>query len=152
MKLNVCLGAALMLWQGAAFAQSTYGTIYGTITDPSSGVIRDAVVPIVPGAIVFDLLNGGDKSWGRFPPYRDLGYEAAAIRIQDAFLGGRKTEAAAAVPDALIDEIALVGCADRIRDRLQAWKEAGKHRHVDSMLLRGDTTIEALRVIAEAVL
>jgi hypothetical protein len=44
MRLNVCLGGALMLWQGAAFAQSTYGTIYGTITDPSSGVIRDAVV------------------------------------------------------------------------------------------------------------
>ena len=44
MRLNVCLGAAVMLWQGFAFAQSTYGTIYGTITDPSSGVIRDAVV------------------------------------------------------------------------------------------------------------
>jgi len=87
MKLNVCLGAALMLWQGAAFAQSTYGTIYGTITDPSSGVIRDAVVPIVPGAIVFDLLNGGDKSWGRFPPYRDLGYEAAATAGPDFATG-----------------------------------------------------------------
>ena len=36
------------------------------------------VVPIVPGAIVFDLINGGDKDWGRFPPYRDLGYAAAA--------------------------------------------------------------------------
>ena len=40
--------------------------------------IRDAVIPIVPGAICFDLLNGGDKAWGRFPPYRDLGYAAAA--------------------------------------------------------------------------
>ena len=54
-----------------------------------------------------------------------LGYEAAAIRIQDAFLAGRKAEAVAAVPDALVDEIALVGSADRIRDRLQAWKDAG---------------------------
>jgi L-aminopeptidase/D-esterase-like protein len=35
-------------------------------------------VPIVPGAIVFDLLNGGNKDWGRFPPYRDLGFAAAA--------------------------------------------------------------------------
>src|SRR5271154_529392 len=43
-----------------------------------------------------------------------LGYEAAAIRIQDAFLAGRKMEAVAAVPDALVDEIALVGSADRI--------------------------------------
>jgi F420-dependent oxidoreductase-like protein len=81
-----------------------------------------------------------------------LGYEAEAIRIQDAFLGGRKTEAAAAVPDALVDEIALVGSADRIRDRLAAWKDAGNRRHVDSMLLRGNTTVEALRLIAEAVL
>ena len=44
--------------------------------------IRDAVIPIVPGAICFDLLNGGDKAWGRFPPYRDLGYAAAAAAEQ----------------------------------------------------------------------
>jgi len=44
MRLNVCLGAALMLLPAAAFAQSTYGTIYGTVTDPSMAVIRDAVV------------------------------------------------------------------------------------------------------------
>jgi F420-dependent oxidoreductase-like protein len=81
-----------------------------------------------------------------------LGYEAAAIRIQDAFLAGRKAEAVAAVPDALVDEIALVGSADRIRDRLQAWKDAGKQRHVNSMLLSGNVNTEALRVIAEAVL
>jgi F420-dependent oxidoreductase-like protein len=81
-----------------------------------------------------------------------LGYEAAAIRIQDAFLVGHKAEAVAAVPDALVDEIALVGSADRIRDRLQAWKDAGKQRHVDSMLLSGNVNMEALRVIAEAVL
>jgi alkanesulfonate monooxygenase SsuD/methylene tetrahydromethanopterin reductase-like flavin-dependent oxidoreductase (luciferase family) len=81
-----------------------------------------------------------------------LGYGAAAIRIQDAFLVGHKAEAVAAVPDALVDEIALLGSADRIRDRLQAWKDAGKQRHVDSMLLSGNVNIEALRVIAEAVL
>ena len=56
------------------------------------------------------------------------------------------------MPDALVDEIALLGSADRIRDRLQAWKDAGKQRHVDSMLLSGNVNIEALRVIAEAVL
>ena len=37
-----------------------------------------ARVPIVPAAILFDLLNGGDKNWGRYPPYRELGYAAAA--------------------------------------------------------------------------
>ena len=49
--------------------------------------IRDAVIPIVPGAICFDLLNGGNKAWGRFPPYRDLGYAAAARPAADFTLG-----------------------------------------------------------------
>src|SRR5262249_55070 len=39
--------------------------------------IREARVPIVPAAILFDLLSGGDKNWGRYPPYRELGYDAA---------------------------------------------------------------------------
>jgi D-aminopeptidase len=49
--------------------------------------IGPVVVPIVPGAIVFDLLNGGNKDWGRFPPYRDLGYAAAANAGHDFALG-----------------------------------------------------------------
>ena len=44
-------------------------------------------VPIVPGAILFDLLTGGDKNWGRYPPYRELGYEAAKSRGADFALG-----------------------------------------------------------------
>src|SRR4029077_1889632 len=39
--------------------------------------VRSARVPIVPGVILFDLLAGGNKDWGRFAPYRDLGYAAA---------------------------------------------------------------------------
>src|SRR5204863_4746985 len=49
--------------------------------------VRDAIIPIVPGAIVFDLLNGGNKGWGRFAPYRDLGYAAAAAASTDFALG-----------------------------------------------------------------
>jgi D-aminopeptidase len=49
--------------------------------------IRNAVVPIVPAAIVFDLLNGGDKNWGRYPPYRERGYEAAKSAGADVALG-----------------------------------------------------------------
>jgi len=60
--------------------------------------------------------------------------------------------AAAAVPDKLVDEVALVGPADRIRDRLGAWREAGKKRHVDSMLLNGPPPTEALRLLAEEML
>jgi F420-dependent oxidoreductase-like protein len=80
-----------------------------------------------------------------------LGYPDAAKKIQDLFLDGKKTEAAAAVPDALIDEISLVGSADRIRDRLHAWKDAAKSYNVGTMVLTGVST-EAMRVVAEAVL
>src|SRR5438067_2166758 len=80
-----------------------------------------------------------------------LGYEAAAAKIQDLFLDGKKTEAAAAVPDALIDEISLIGPPARIRDRLQAWQEIAKKHWVDSLLLAGADSA-AMRVIAEAAL
>jgi D-aminopeptidase len=50
--------------------------------------IREAVIPIVPGAICFDLLNGGNKKWGRFAPYRDLGYAAAAAATAGPFAIG----------------------------------------------------------------
>jgi F420-dependent oxidoreductase-like protein len=81
-----------------------------------------------------------------------LGYEEAAKKIQDAFLAGHRAEAVDAVPDKLVDEIALVGSHARIRDRLQAWKEAGKKRQVHSMLLSGKASAETLRMVAEAVL
>jgi F420-dependent oxidoreductase-like protein len=80
-----------------------------------------------------------------------LGYPEAAKEIQDLFLDGKKNEAIAAVPDQLVDDVALVGPADRIRDRLQAWKEAGAKKHVGS-LLAGTGSVDALRVLAEEVL
>jgi F420-dependent oxidoreductase-like protein len=87
--------------------------------------------------------------------YNDLakrfGYEAAAVKVQDLYLAGRREEAAAAVPDALIDEVSLVGPKERIRDRLDAWKEVAKDHSVGTLVLAGATP-EALRVVAEAVL
>ena len=80
-----------------------------------------------------------------------LGYEAEAKKIQDAFLAGRRDEAGAAIPDKLIDEICLVGPKDRIKDRLQVWKEAAKRHEVGTVLL-GGASIEAMRAIAEAAL
>jgi F420-dependent oxidoreductase-like protein len=80
-----------------------------------------------------------------------LGYGEAARRIQDLFLDGKKAEAMAAVPDSLVDDIALVGPAARIADRLEAWKEAGRNGHVGSLLLGGGQ-VEALRLVAEHVL
>ena len=79
---------------------------------------------------------------------RQLGYEEAAVTIQELFLSGRKPEAAAAVPDALVDDVALVGPPDRIRDHLARWKAAGEKGHVGSMLASG-ASIDALRLLAE---
>jgi F420-dependent oxidoreductase-like protein len=80
-----------------------------------------------------------------------LGYEAAAAHIQDLFLAGRRQEAAAAVPDALVDEVALVGPPARIRERADAWKAAGRSGLVGSVLAK-TTQVEALRVLAESFL
>jgi hypothetical protein len=55
------------------------------------------------------------------------------------------------VPDKLIDEIALVGPADRIKDRLQAWKHVANDGKLTTMVLTG-ASVDALRVVAEAVL
>ena len=82
---------------------------------------------------------------------KQLGYEADAVKIQDLYLGGQQRAAAAAVPDKLIDEIALIGPPERIKDRLQAWKAVAKEGKVGTLVLTG-ANAEALRVVAEAVL
>jgi alkanesulfonate monooxygenase SsuD/methylene tetrahydromethanopterin reductase-like flavin-dependent oxidoreductase (luciferase family) len=66
-------------------------------------------------------------------------------------LDGKKNEAIAAIPDKFVDEIALVGSAARIKDRLQAWVAASKSHRVGTMIL-GSAQPEALRLIAETVL
>ncbi len=80
-----------------------------------------------------------------------LGFEDAAVKIQDLFLSGRKDEAMAAVPAELIDACHLVGPADRIRERLARWKQAGSDGHVGTMLL-GTQQPEALELIASEML
>lgn len=82
---------------------------------------------------------------------RRMGYGGAAAEIQDLFLDGRRAEAAAAVPDELVDSVSLVGPAERIVERLQAWKAAGRRGEVNTMLLRGASR-KALRVIAAEML
>ena len=80
-----------------------------------------------------------------------LGYEEAAVKIQDLFLDGKKAEAMMAVPDELVDAVHLVGPRDAIRDRLQAWKEAGRKNWVSTMNV-GTSQPEALELLAEELL
>jgi F420-dependent oxidoreductase-like protein len=117
-------------------------------------------VPVVCGADVaacrarvkprLALYVGGMGARGR-NFYNDLarryGYEAEAARIQDPYLAGKREEAVAAVPDALVDEVALCGPKARIRDRLPAYREAGV-----TTLICATAQPEAVRLMAELVL
>jgi len=79
---------AIVLSGGSAFGLDATGGVQAWMREQGRGFAIGSVrVPIVPGAIVFDLMNGGDKDWGRFPPYRDLGYAAAANAALDFQLG-----------------------------------------------------------------
>jgi F420-dependent oxidoreductase-like protein len=105
---------------------------------------RDAAKPMLA------LYVGGMGARGR-NFYNALvaryGYEAEARRIQDLYLDGKQREAAAAVPDALVDEVALVGPRERIRDRLARWRESG----VTTLLVQTHD-LETLRLMAEVTL
>jgi F420-dependent oxidoreductase-like protein len=83
--------------------------------------------------------------------YHDLavryGYEKAADEIQRLALDGRHREAMAAVPDALVDEVSLIGSRAAIADRLEAWKESGV-----TTLVAGVEDLPTLRALAELVL
>jgi Luciferase-like monooxygenase len=83
--------------------------------------------------------------------YNDLaqryGYTDAARTVQDLYLAGKKTEAEAAVPDALVDEVALCGPRERIAEQLQVWKTSG----VTTMMLACHD-VATLRALAELAL
>ncbi|MFP6689257.1 MAG: LLM class F420-dependent oxidoreductase [Alphaproteobacteria bacterium] len=132
------------------------------------GLNNFEIAPIVPLAMGADieacrqpirrhlaLYIGGMGAPGKnfYNDYaKRLGFEEAAVKIQRLYLTGKKAEAEAEVPEALIDAIALVGPPARIKERLAVWKDAAKEGKVDSLLLSGGTSVDALRFVAEEVL
>jgi D-aminopeptidase len=79
---------AIALSGGSAFGLDAASGAQAWLKEQGRGfAVRTARVPIVPAAILFDLLSGGDKDWGRFPPYRELGYAATATAGADFALG-----------------------------------------------------------------
>jgi D-aminopeptidase len=79
---------AIALAGGSAFGLDAASGVQAWLREQGRGfAVRTARVPIVPAAILFDLLSGGDKNWGRFPPYRELGYATAATAGRDFALG-----------------------------------------------------------------
>ena len=79
---------ALVLSGGSAFGLDAASGVQAWLRERGRGfAVGPARVPLVGQAICFDLLNGGDKNWGRYPPYRDLGYAAADAADADFALG-----------------------------------------------------------------
>ncbi len=78
---------AICLSGGSAYGLSAADGVMRWMRERGRGLaVGSAVVPIVPTAILFDLLNGGDKGWD-WPPYRDLGYQATGRAARDFALG-----------------------------------------------------------------
>jgi len=80
-----------------------------------------------------------------FDVFARMGYEEAATKIQALYLEGHKDEAAAAVPTAMVEDIALVGPKEKLRDDLEAWRES----IATSLLVSGDAA--TLRLMAELI-
>jgi len=79
---------ALVLSGGSAFGLDAASGVQAFLHERGVGLpVGDKIVPIVPAAILFDLTNGGNKDWGRFSPYRELGYEAATRAAADFEIG-----------------------------------------------------------------
>ncbi len=88
-EMSVAAVDAIVLSGGSVFGLDAAGGVQALLRAQGRGMlIRDARVPIVPQAIIFDLLNGGDKDWGMFSPYRDLGHAAALAAGDAAFALG----------------------------------------------------------------
>jgi len=129
---------------GKSLARFDVAPTVPIILGDDAAACRDVIKPRLA------LYVGGMGARGR-NFYNDLvcryGYEAEAKRIQDLYLSGKKAEAAAAVPDALVDEVALCGPRERIKDGVARWQSAG----ITTMIC-GATHVDAVRTMAELVL
>ena len=109
--------------------------------------IDDALVPIKQNLALYIGGMGARSRNFHNELVQRMGFEEAAQNIQDLYLAGKKDEAAAAVPTELADEISLVGSVDRIKDRLNAWRETPV-----TTLLVSTRSPDELRTFAELVL
>jgi D-aminopeptidase len=79
---------AIVLSGGSAFGLDSPSGVQAYLREHGRGfAIGGVTIPIVAGAVLFDMTNGGDKKWARFPPYRDLGHAAASAAGADFALG-----------------------------------------------------------------
>ena len=89
---------------------------------------------------VVALYAGGMGAKGanfHFEVFARMGWEAEATKIQELYLAGKKEEAAASVPLAMVEDVALVGPVDKIKDELQKWKDTC----ITTMLVSGPAQV-----------
>ena len=127
---------------GASDDFEVVATVPLIVTDDEQAA-ADALRPMY--ALYFGGMGAKKVNFHANVPIR-MGYEDAVRRIQDLYMEGRKEDAAAAVPFELVDKLALIGPADKVRDRLQAWRES----RVNTLLIGGG--VEQVRQAAELVL
>lgn len=78
----------IFLSGGSAFGIDAGTGVQAWLREQGRGFsLAGQTIPLVPGAIIFDLINGGNKDWGRYPPYRELGFQAAEAVDTDFQLG-----------------------------------------------------------------
>lgn len=131
--------------------------VYGDLTTRRASFEILPAIPVAPGddlaacrdrvrpGLAFYLGGMGARTQNFYADLiRRYGYEREADTIQDLFLAGRRAEAAAAIPDALVDELSLVGPPSHLAEQLAAWEGSG----VDGLLVRFADDA-ALRAIAE---
>ncbi|MCS0496023.1 P1 family peptidase [Ancylobacter sp. MQZ15Z-1] len=119
---------ALCLSGGSAFGLDSAAGVMAALAERGIGFpVGDARVPIVPGAVLFDLINGGDKEWGRFPPYRELGYAAANAAAIDFALGtaGAGTGATTATLKGGLGSASMVAASGHVVGALVAVNACG---------------------------
>jgi F420-dependent oxidoreductase-like protein len=122
-------------------------TVNVNITEDDVEGARDAMRPFM--ALYIGGMGSRDKNFYNILVQR-YGFEDAARKVQDLYLEGKKEEAAAALPDELIDLVSLVGPRDRVRERLRIYKDAGVGTlGVSPMAWTKDARIEQLRLVAE---
>jgi L-aminopeptidase/D-esterase-like protein len=91
---------ALVLSGGSAFGLDAASGVQAALVEAGRGFAAGPHrIPIVPAAILFDLANGGNKDWGRYPPYRELGYDALKAADTEFALGTAGAGAGARTAD-----------------------------------------------------
>jgi F420-dependent oxidoreductase-like protein len=122
-------------------------TVNVNITEDDVDGARDAMRPFM--ALYIGGMGSREKNFYNTLVQR-YGFEDAAKKVQDLYLEGRKEEAAAALPTELIDLVSLVGPADRVRERLRAYADAGVGTlGVSPMAWTREERIKQLRLVAE---